>query len=152
MDLMKFRTYGRRYSRIIAYCLALFFLFTASTGIAQPQLSFEIKKPKNYESRTLPSEKTGNKKFTIPRRLYNNTVSRFNYYFNANNILTEVIAEAKAAHKDDYTQLLSFYNYDLDTTFKDRMDSVIYKATAGIVLHDLRSDWVDKLYLLMGKA
>ena len=32
------------------------------------------------------------------------------------------------------------------------LDSVIYKATAGILLHDLRSDWVDNLYLLIGKA
>ncbi|MEO7531482.1 MAG: hypothetical protein ABIS69_08725, partial [Sediminibacterium sp.] len=33
-----------------------------------------------------------------------------------------------------------------------QIDSIIYKTTAGILLHDLRSDWVDKLYLLMGKA
>ena len=35
---------------------------------------------------------------------------------------------------------------------KTELDSVIYKATAGILLHDLRSDWVDNLYLLIGKA
>jgi TolA-binding protein len=29
---------------------------------------------------------------------------------------------------------------------------VIYKCNAGILLHDLRNDWVDDLYFLMGKA
>ena len=32
------------------------------------------------------------------------------------------------------------------------LDSVIYKANAGILLHDLRNDWVDNLYMLMGRA
>lgn len=132
--------------------VALFFLSYSLTAGAQPGLSFEIKKPKAYETRTLPSERTGNKKFTVPRRLYNNTVSRFNYYFNANTKLNEALAKAKSAHQDDYTKLLSFYNYDLEETAKGQMDSIIYKCTAGILLHDLRSDWVDKLYLLMGKA
>lgn len=134
-------------------CLPLvFFLAGFSTANAQPGLSFEIKKPKAYENRTLPSEKSGDKNFTLPRRLYNNTVSRFNYYFNANTKLNEALDRAKAAHQDDYTQLLSFYNYSLDETARGQMDSIIYKCTAGILLHDLRSNWVDKLYLLMGKA
>ncbi len=112
----------------------------------------QIVKPSQYESRTLTSERSSNKKFTVPRRFYNNLVSRFNYYFNANTKLNEIIERAKAASPDDYTQLLPFYKYSLDVTSKDHLDSVIYKTTAGILLHDLRSDWVDKLYLLMGKA
>jgi len=57
-------------------------------------------------------------------------------------------------NKDDYSQLLSFYNYSLNTTSKNKgdLDSIIYKVNAGILLHDLRSDWVDDLYLLLGKA
>lgn len=134
-------------------CLtSLFFLLFIAPGNAQPNLSFEIKKPKAYETRTLPSEKSGDKKFTAPKRFYNNLVSRFNYYFNANMRLNEVVENAKARHIDDFTQLLSFYNYSLDETAKGQIDSIIYKTTAGILLHDLRSDWVDKLYLLMGEA
>ena len=135
--------------------LGLFFQIFAFSAMAQPglpNLSFELAKPKAYESRTLPSEKTGNKNFTKPRRFYYDLVSRFNYYFNANNKLNDAIDQAKAAHQDDYTQLLSFYNYSLTETAKGQIDSIIYKCTAGILLHDLRSDWVDKLYLLMGKA
>jgi len=139
-------------SGFLACIVAFLLMLVAFTVQAQAGLSFEIKKPKQYENRPLPSEKSADTKFSYPKRLYNNTVSRFNYYFNANRILNEVIDEAKQAHQDDYTQLLSFYNYDLNAGSKDRMDTVLYKATAGILLHDLRSDWVDKLYLLMGKA
>lgn len=137
---------------IFCCCLGLFLQFFTLTGKAQPQLSIELKKPKKYAERTLPSEKSGNKKFTVTRRFYNNLVSRFNYYFNANEKLKYAVEKAKEVHVDDYTQLLSFYDYSLDETAKSDLDSVLYKCTAGILLHDLRSDWVDKLYLLMGKA
>ncbi len=133
--------------------MALFFLAATAPAHTQPGgLSFEIKKPKAYENRTLASEKSSYTKFTAPKRFYNDLVSRFNYYFNANNRLNEIINSAKNIHKDDYTKLLSFYDYSLDETAKGQIDTVIYKCTAGILLHDLRSDWVDKLYLLMGKA
>jgi len=152
MYLSNPRTYDRRYTWMIACLAGLFFQLIAILSSAQPNMSVELKKPAAYESRTLPSEKTGNKKFTASRRFYNDLVSRFNYYFNANNKLNEALAKAKSVHVDDYTQLLSFYNYSLDETAKGQIDSIIYKCTAGILLHDLRSDWVDKLYLLMGKA
>ena len=150
----KQRTYNRGNSRIFYCLLGIVFQLFSSQGMAQslPGFSFEIKKTKIYESRTLPSEKTGQKNFTVPRKFYNNLVSRFNYYFNANEKLNEALEKAKEVHLDDYTQLLSFYNYSLDETAKGQIDTIIYKCTAGILLHDLRSDWVDKLYLLMGKA
>jgi hypothetical protein len=152
MYLVNIRTYERKYLWKTACLLALVFQFFASAALAQPNLSIELKKPKAYETRELPSEKTGNKKFTAPKRFYNNLVSRFNYYFNANNKMNEILDMAKSRHQDDYTQLLSFYNYSLDETSKGQIDTIIYKTTAGILLHDLRSDWVDKLYLLMGRA
>ena len=127
-------------------------LLSCSYLSAQPNTSIELTKPEKYQSRLLPAEKTGNKKFTIPKRLYNNTVSHYNYYYNASVKLNEIILAAKNQHKEDYTQLLPFYNYSLNETAKGQIDSVIYKCTAGILLHDLRSDWVDQMYLLMGNA
>lgn len=120
----------------------------------QPTLSFDLKKPKKYEERQLRSEKTGEKKFTFPRKAYQNTVTHYNWYFNANNRLNEVLDRAKSFHQDDYSQLLPFYNYSLEITQKDSMelDSVIYKSNAGILIHDLRNAWIDNLYMLMGKA
>lgn len=122
-------------------------------AMGQPNTSIEIPKPEKYENRILGSEKTGQKKFTFPRRVYNNTVSRFNYHFNARQLLMEIEERAAAAHPDDYTRLLPFYPFELKETAGDPLlDTVIYKCTAGILLHDLRSDWVDKLYLLLGRA
>lgn len=112
------------------------------------------KKPEQYENKKLGSEKTAEKKFKLPRRVIQNTVSHYNYYFNANNKLNSVIERAKMSNKDDYSRLLSFYPYSLENTStqKTELDSVILKATAGILLHDLRSDWVDNFYLLIGKS
>ncbi len=132
--------------------LSIIFLLSTTLLSAQPNTSVEILKPEKYQNRLLPAEKSGNKKFTISKRLYNNTVSHYNYYYNASVKLKDIIISAKDQFKEDYTQLLPFYNYSLNETAKGQIDSVIYKCTAGILLHDLRSDWVDQLYLLMGNA
>src|SRR5450432_2501077 len=114
----------------------------------------DIKKPEKYENSKLGAEKTEEKKFKLPRHFIQNTVTHYNTYFNANNKLNDVIAHAKAQHKDDYSKLLSFYSYSLDGTSREKreLDSILYKCTAGILNHDLRNDWIDNLYMLMGKA
>ncbi len=111
-------------------------------------------KPEKFKTKTLKSEKTGEKKFTLPRRFIQNTVSHYNYFFNANNKINSVIERARMANKDNYAALLPFYSFSLTKTAaqSSELDSVIYKATAGVLLHDLRSDWVDNLYLLIGEA
>ena len=133
---------------ITACCLCCLF------SLAQKGTTIELKKPKKYEDRTLASEKTGDKKWGFGRHAFQNMITHYNYYFNANQHLNEIVATAKAAHRDDYTKLLSFYNYDLNTTAQSAadIDSVIYHVTAGVLLHDLRNDWVDDLYFLLGKA
>lgn len=120
---------------------------------AQYGFDLEIKKPEPYDNRVLKAEKTGDKKLKGPRRFFQNTYTHYNYHFNANNKLNEVLYQAKQAHKDDYTLLLPFYNYNLDATAGNAMlDSVIYKARTGIVMHDLRNDWIDNMYMLWGAA
>ncbi len=142
-------------TRII--CLSLLLSFgwlNYASAQSIPALSFEIKKPQKLENKKLGSEKGVDKKFTVVRRFVQNTFTKYNWHFNANEKLNEIIDRAKDSHKDDYTQLLSFYNYSPAETVRDSMelDSVIYKANAGILLHDLRNDWVDNLYMLMGRA
>ena len=137
------------------YCvLIIISCFCCLFSSAQPGTTVELKKPKKYEDRTLASEKSDQKKFGFGKRLYQDMVTHYNYYFNANNHLNDIIANAKAVHNDDYAKLLSFYNYDLNTTAASRgeIDSVIYHCTAGVLLHDLRNDWIDDLYFLLGKA
>lgn len=144
-DIMKFKS----------FILFIFFILFAFISFAQKGANVEdIKKPEKYENRKLGSEKSAEKKFTLTRKIYQNTVTHYNYYFNANNKMQDVISSAKLQHIDDYTQLLPFYNYSLDATATNssELDSIIYKCTAGILLHDLRNDWIDNLYILLGKA
>ncbi len=145
-----------RKKRFIPF-LIIFSIFSGSL-YAQPTWTFDPfgkeKKPEQYEEKKLPSEKTADKKFTTFRRFVQNNTTHYNYYFNANNKINAVIERAKMSNKDDYATLLPFYSYTLDNTAtqKTDLDSVIYKATAAILLHDLRSDWVDNMYLLIGKS
>ena len=142
-----------RQNRLIFIPVFLFCL-CSSSSFGQLGISLDIEKPKPYEDRVLRAEKSNQKKFTIPRRFLQNTATHYNFFFNTNNKLNEVIAQAKANHQDDYSQLISFYNYSLDATAANdiQLDSIIIKSQTGIVLHDLRSDWVDNLYLLWGAA
>ncbi|MBX3242067.1 MAG: hypothetical protein KIT80_13850 [Chitinophagaceae bacterium] len=120
----------------------------------QKDATLDVKKPEKYENRVLGSDKTFTTKYTVPRKLVQNTTTHYNYYFNANIKIENVIAGAKQSFKDDYTELLPFYNYSLETTSaqKVELDSVLQKCNAAILLHDLRNEWVDDMYLLMGKA
>jgi len=126
--------------------------------MAQPTWTFDPfgkeKKPEKFENRKLGSEKTADKKFTVMRNFYQNNITHYNYYFNANNRVNMVLERAKMAQKEDYSGLLRFYPYTLENTAtqKSELDSVIYTSTAGILLHDLRNDWIDNMYMLIGKA
>jgi len=146
---------GKLYHYLSILCV---FVMISFSGIAQPTWTFDPfgkeKKPAEYEEKKLGSEKTADKKFTKLRRFIQNNVTHYNYYFNANNKINKVLETAKAAQKDDYSKLLSFYPYSLENTAQQsiELDSVIYKSTAGILLHDLRTDWVDNMYFLIGKA
>ena len=143
---------GRKYLR---FSFFVFCCMLTATVFSQPTWTFDPfgneKKPEQYEDKKLGSEKTADKKFTVVRRIIQDNVSHYNYYFNANNKLNAVIERAKLSQKDNYSKLLSFYPYELDNTASQQqeLDSVIYKATGGILLHDLRTDWVDNFYLLI---
>jgi tetratricopeptide (TPR) repeat protein len=145
-------------SRILSFLSVLLFCFfllpDVHAQLGKITLDLQKDKPEKFKEKKLRSERTGEKKFTLPRRFVQNTVSHYNYFFNANNKIDAVIERARLSSKDDYSKLIPFYGYTLDNTAsqKSELDSVIYKATAGILLHDLRSEWVDNLYLLIGKA
>ena len=140
--------------KIYSNFLLLILCFSFFQAHAQQGFSFDIKKPEQFDDRVLASEKSESKKFGVGKRFVQNTFTHYNYFFNANNKLNEVLDIAKAAHYDEYTELLSFYNYSLDETAAnaEQLDSILYKTTTGIVLHDLRNDWIDNMYLLQGAA
>ena len=129
--------------------------FIFKTSFAQPgtTIDLEKQKPEKYKEKLLKSEKTEEKKIGAIKHFFSNTVSHYNYFFNANVKLEEILEKAKESFVDDYSKLLPFYNYSLNTTAADKnLDSVIYKTNSGILLHDLRSDWVDDLYMMLGKS
>jgi tetratricopeptide (TPR) repeat protein len=142
------------------YYIPIFLLLSlfSNRSFSQPTWTLDPfgneKKPEKYEEKILASEKTADKKFGPFRHFIQNNVTHYNFYFNANSKINTVIERAKLSQKDDYSKLLSFYPYTLENTASQKveLDSVIYKATAGILLHDLRNDWVDNLYMLIGKA
>ena len=144
-----------RLAKIFSILLVSCFLIPeVHAQLGKITIDLQKDKPEKFKNKVLKSEKTGDKKFTLPRRFVQNTVSHYNYFFNANNKLNAVIERARMANKDDYSTLLPYYSYTLKNTASQarELDSVILKATAGILLHDLRSDWVDNFYLLIGKA
>jgi outer membrane protein assembly factor BamD (BamD/ComL family) len=139
------------------FCLILIVLLLSSAF--QPlfaQLGFELQidKPEPYDNRTLKAEKTPAKPIKGSKKFFQNLTTHYNYFFNANNKLNEVIEGAKQAYRDDYTELLSFYNYTLEATAQNslQLDSVIYKSRTALVMHDLRNEWADNMYLLWGAA
>jgi len=144
----------RPYKNLLFLLIFSFICQANQTAFGQLGVSFNLKKPKEYEDRQLRSEKSDQKKFTLPRRFIQNTVTHFNYVFNATEKLNYILENAKAQHKDDYSKLIPFYNYTLDATAGDSLsiDSIIDKSQTGIALHDLRNDWIDNLYLLWGQA
>ena len=135
------------------FCFSLVVTLWLPEAYGQPVLPSDLKKPKKYENRMLGAEKSAEKKFKGPRKFIQNTVTHYNWYFNANNKLNEILERAKLAHKDDFAELLPFYNYSLEQTANDKdLDSVIIKSNMGILVHDLRNAWIDNLFMLMGKA
>lgn len=88
------------------------------------------------------------------KKVKENVVSHYNFFFNAHLKIEAVLQGAKQAHKDSFNNLIPFYSFSLDQTATQQqdLDSVIMKTNNGILLHDLRSDWVDDLYLLMGQS
>jgi TolA-binding protein len=136
------------------FFLLIFSIVWFAGAFGQPVLPSDLKKPKRYENKKLGAEKSAEKKFKGPRKFIQNTVTHYNWHFNANNKLNEVLERAKLAHRDDFSQLLPFYNYTLERTSGDKteLDSVIYKANTGILSHDLRNAWIDNLFMLIGKA
>ena len=145
-------------SRIIKLLpFLLIFLFLLPDAQAQlGKITFDLQKdkPQKFKDKPLRSERTQDKKLGLIGRFVQNTTSHYNYFFNANNKINSTIEMARMATKDDYSQLLPYYSYSLDNTAaqKTQLDSVILEATAGILLHDLRTNWVDNFYLLIGEA
>lgn len=140
------------FSRLTTYLL-LFNIFAVHSIYAQIDDQITIQKPAQYKNKVLPAERSTGK-FGFLKKTFSNTFTHFNYYFNANQKFNEALEQAYSAQVDDYSQWIAFYPYNLTASAQNTivLDSVMHKATAGILLHDLRNNWVDDLFLLIGKS
>ena len=143
---------GKHYLRWTTSIIAM--IFNGISLLAQPGTRIDLPKPEKYQNRVLKSEKTPESRIPVIKKFQQNLVTKYNFHFNAENELNDAIQTVRQSHKDDYTQLLSFFDHTPSEAAgqKEELDSVILKCNNGILLHDLRNDWVDDLYLLMGKA
>lgn len=111
-------------------------------------------KPVKVEDRRPPSEKMAEKPFTIKRKLVQNTVTRYNYYYHAKLKLEGVLKAINTQRQDNYNVFLPFYPFTVDNLNLDvnELDSVIQKASVAVQIHDPRGRWIDDCFLLVGKA
>src|SRR5688500_9625676 len=129
-------THLSRFCLLLGLVLGSFFALPAR---AQLGFDLDIKKPEPYDNPETQAETTPDKPIKLHTPALQNMVTHDNSFFNANAKINEVLDGAKGSHKDQYTRLLPFYNYTLDATAgqAQQLDSVVLKAKAGIILHDL---------------
>ena len=84
---------------------------------------------------------------------YHNLTSRYNYWFNADELFRLTEAKLAAEHKDNYNQILDVYPSAATDPQSARgdLDNVIMKSSKGIALHRV-SDWADDCYTLIGQS
>lgn len=95
------------------------------------------------------------KRWSWPRRVIQNTFTRYNYYFNSERKMEEALANMHRLREDQYEGLLPLFPFDPDidsSAIAPDMDSIIQKTSIGIQIHDPRTKWGDDLYFLMGQA
>ncbi len=87
------------------------------------------------------------------KKNYHNLTSKYNYWFNADELLRLTMADLEAQHKDNYNQLLEIYPYAAVNpgSALGNLDNVIKKSATAIVLHRV-SDFTDDCYTMMGQA
>ena len=70
--------------RIAGNLLLIFLLVHLASFVnAQPGSTIDLKKPDKYENRKLGSENTKEGKIGKGKKFYQNTITHYNYYFNA---------------------------------------------------------------------
>ena len=101
------------------------------------------------------------KKAGFTNKLYHNTTSHYNWYFNANEILVQTEEQFWLNKTDNYLELLPVYVLPNEVEQKNlypQMDLVIEKASTVIDRHSMMiskqeyNKWIDDNYLLIGIA
>ncbi|PSK95162.1 tetratricopeptide repeat protein [Taibaiella chishuiensis] len=116
-------------------------------------LALELKIKKKQDKYT--NEDMRKKSWSLPRKVIQNTFTRYNYYFNADKKMDEAVENMVRSNTDNYDSLLALFPFDPDRDsmkLMSDMDTIIRKSSVGIQIHDPRAKWQDNLYLLVGQA
>lgn len=95
------------------------------------------------------------KPWSMNRRIYQNTVTRYNAYYNAKRKYKEALQRLAKQSKNNYENQISISEYDgekASSLIGNDMDTVVKKCAFTTQIHDPRAKWFDDSYLLMGKA
>ncbi|MFZ9661999.1 MAG: hypothetical protein ACO29O_08990 [Chitinophagaceae bacterium] len=83
-------------------------------------------------NRVLPSEKTKEDKPLNPwQKAFNNLPTHYNFHFNGELKLNEILENAVSGFKDDYSRFLPFYNFRNTLPFPFYNTSLLPKKLAG---------------------
>ena len=88
------------------------------------------------------------------KKFYHTFTSKYNGYFNANELMEESFATLETSRQDNYNQILPIYTYtDVDNPkmVASQLDLAIEKVIRVATIHEL-GEYVDDCYVLMGKA
>lgn len=88
------------------------------------------------------------------KKFYHTFTSKYNGYFNANELMEESLAILEASRQDNYNKILPIYTYtDVDNPkmVASQLDVAIEKVIKVATIHEV-GDYVDDCYVLMGKA
>lgn len=88
------------------------------------------------------------------KKFYHTFTSKYNGYFNANELMEESFATLDASRQDNYNQILPVFTYvDVDNPkmVASQLDLAIEKVIRVATIHEV-GDYVDDCYVLMGKA
>ena len=99
------------------------------------------------------TEKSYNEQSKVGQ-FYHNLTSRYNGWFNANELVMLSIERLEDQYQDNYNELLPVYEYsavDNADIVKGDLDEAIKKVSVVVTVHK-QSDWVDDCYLLIGKS
>ena len=88
------------------------------------------------------------------KRAWINTIARYNYFYNANEMVKKAERDAAIAHIDFFGEVVHLFPHSNEATLKGNlpvMDEVIKKCN-HIITRRQYSKWVDDSWLLIGKA
>lgn len=87
-------------------------------------------------------------------KFYHDVTSKYNGWFNANEILQESILTLESQHRDNYNEVLPLYPYRAAANpeaVAANLDEAIKKVSVVVTLHE-NSQWSDDCYLIIGKS